>query len=142
MPRTLHLSDDQAARLDALIAESHALMLDIHAVQNRDDDDTSIVEDDAEMWWNRADDDGHTLHLKLCLLIAEATPTPGPVAEHLAAVCDQAGLVAMRAILDVIRGRENLPTAAYLYLTPHAVTELYERHIGPAIDTVEAALVR
>lgn len=140
MPRTLHFTDDQAARLDALLAESHALMLDIHAVQNRDDADTSIVEDDAEMWWERADDDGHTLHRKLAALIAEATLTPGPVRDHLDTVCDQAGLDVMRGILDVLRDREELPTTAYLNLTPETITRLYDQHIGRAIDKVAADL--
>lgn len=139
MPRTLQLTDDQAAQLDALIAESNALLLDIHAVQNRDDDDTSIVEDDAEMWWERADDEGHTLHRKLCALIVEATPTPGPVQDHINTVCDQAGLGVMRGIFDVLRDREELPASTYLDLTPDRVTDLYW-HVGRAINRVQHEL--
>lgn len=83
MPKTLHLTDEQAAHLDELLAASQALLADIHAVQNRDDDDTSIVGDDSQAWWEQADTQGHTLHGEFAALLAEVTPPSEPVQERL-----------------------------------------------------------
>lgn len=55
--------------------------------------------------------------------------------------CHAAGLRVMREVFDVVTDREDVPTARVDALTPSDVADLYDQHIGPAIDRIEDALL-
>lgn len=63
------------------------------------------------------------------------------VAEHIANICEQAGLQIMEQVLDVVMDREEVTTERLLGLTADDIYPLYEAWVGPAVDDVEKSLL-
>lgn len=61
----------------------------------------------------------------------------GNVDDHIKTICKEAGLRMMRGVFDVLLDRETTTFARVLKLTSDEVYDLYESHIGPAIDGIE-----
>ena len=59
------------------------------------------------------------------------------VDDHVKTICKEAGLGMMRGVFDVLLDREAITYPKVLTLTGDDVYELYESHIGPAIDGIQ-----
>ncbi|KQO98667.1 hypothetical protein [Leifsonia sp. Leaf264] len=70
------------------------------------------------------------------------TQTELPHRQHIQSVCKEAGLEMMVGVFEVIDDREEVATVAFQRVTTDDIDGFYDEFIGPAVDKIEAELVR